>query len=409
MKKEYLDLAYAFRKSKIWKKIYEEELFAVRLPKARGKKKDEIGYCVIMGRNGEHLCLAVYIGDKGFSTLRELMSGEHEGLAGLLSQDCIQCSMETREEMEEEELEELRAYCQASGKPFRAPFPRFARFMPHCFPWFIRKPSDWQAIAEALRVVNGMAAVMTEQGKEALGLRPVKIGLAGQAYGAEQMSLIHSLPTEEVTIPLYSLVGEELKAERIPLPPCREKNYPKPARINDIAVAKMMKSPQVGTLQCEVIRASAPVEGDPPYVPALLMTVDEAGMVHTPALGHGPEYDPDDMLEQFIASLEGSYPANIRVRTEETRALLEGFCSRAKIRLETSGNMDLLDKAAASLEESMMNGADEDGMVEETIRMLEAMPEEAIREMPDFILNQLMSMTDLLPEALINKLQRAMK
>ena len=57
---------------------------------------------------------------------------------------------------------------------------------------------------------------MAEQGKEALDLRPVKIGLAGQAYGAEQMSLIHSLPTEEVTIPLYSLVGEELKAERIP-------------------------------------------------------------------------------------------------------------------------------------------------------------------------------------------------
>ena len=52
MKKEYLDLAYAFRKSKIWKKIYEEELFAVRLPKARGKKKDEIGYCVIMAKRG---------------------------------------------------------------------------------------------------------------------------------------------------------------------------------------------------------------------------------------------------------------------------------------------------------------------------------------------------------------------
>lgn len=409
MKKEYLDLAYAFRKSKIWKKIYEEELFAVRLPKPRGKKKDEIGYCVIMGRNGEHLCLAVYIGDEGFSTLRELMSGEHESLAELLTQDCIQCSLERREEMEEEELEELRAYCQASGAPFRAPYPRFTRFTPHCLPWFIRKPSDWQAIAEALRVVNRMAEVIAEQGKEALGLRPVEIGLADQAYGAEQLSLIQSLPTEVVTIPLYSLEKGELNAEQIPLPPCREKNYPKPARINDIAVAKMMKNRQGGTLQCEVIRASAPVEGDPPYVPALLIAVDKAGMVGTPAVGQGPEYDPDDLLEQFIASLEGSYPACIRVRTEETLALLEGFCARAKIRLETSGNMDLLDEAVANMEERMMDGAGVDGMVEETIRMLEAMPEEAIREMPDFILDQLLSMTDLLPEALIRKLQRAMK
>ena len=82
MKKEYLDLAYAFRKSKIWKKIYEEELFAVRLPKARGKKKDEIGYCVIMGRNGEHLCLAVYMAIRDFPPCANLCRGSTRAWRG---------------------------------------------------------------------------------------------------------------------------------------------------------------------------------------------------------------------------------------------------------------------------------------------------------------------------------------
>ena len=46
MDRELLDLGYRFRNTKLWKTIYEDELFAVQL------RNRQIGYCSLMGRNG---------------------------------------------------------------------------------------------------------------------------------------------------------------------------------------------------------------------------------------------------------------------------------------------------------------------------------------------------------------------
>ena len=87
------------------------------------------------------MALGLYIGSAGFSTYRELISRssriEAQNPAELLTQDCIQCSIEKRDQFSPEEMAELKDYCNASGTPFRAPFPQFARFYPYCVPWHI--------------------------------------------------------------------------------------------------------------------------------------------------------------------------------------------------------------------------------------------------------------------------------
>ena len=45
------DLAFAYKKSKLWKRLYDSELFAVRLPNGK------TGYCSVMGMLGEHNAL----------------------------------------------------------------------------------------------------------------------------------------------------------------------------------------------------------------------------------------------------------------------------------------------------------------------------------------------------------------
>ena len=78
MDRELLDLGYRFRNTKLWKTIYEDELFAVQL------RNRQIGYCSLMGRNGEHMALGLYIGSAGFSTYREVIqdrSTESRGIA----------------------------------------------------------------------------------------------------------------------------------------------------------------------------------------------------------------------------------------------------------------------------------------------------------------------------------------
>ncbi|WP_434089188.1 DUF7309 domain-containing protein, partial [Exiguobacterium indicum] len=133
------DLAYTFKKSKLWQLIREQQVFAVRLPDG------QIGYCLIMGQNGEHMALSLHIGAEGFSSYRRL-NGMDQGpitYEEMLQQDCIQCSIEKRDQLSPEELNELRSYCEDRGIPFRAPFPQFARYKRYCVPWTITDDSDW--------------------------------------------------------------------------------------------------------------------------------------------------------------------------------------------------------------------------------------------------------------------------
>ena len=56
MNKRLCDLAYQFRNSKIWKRVCEDELFAVPLDDG------SVAYCEIAGSEGEDRALTVYIG-----------------------------------------------------------------------------------------------------------------------------------------------------------------------------------------------------------------------------------------------------------------------------------------------------------------------------------------------------------
>ena len=56
------ETAFRFKSEKLWKKLYDNQIFAVQL------SNGEIGYCTIMGALGEHLALGLYIGEKGYQT-----------------------------------------------------------------------------------------------------------------------------------------------------------------------------------------------------------------------------------------------------------------------------------------------------------------------------------------------------
>lgn len=408
-KTHYNDLGYAFRNSKIWKQLYEEEVFAVKLP----LKGNPIGYCCVMGRDGEHMALAVYIGSEGFTTYRIIANSDSDhiqgGVPGMFKQDCIQCSVEQRDMFDPDELDALRKYCEKSGTPFRAPFPQFTRYYPYSVPWNVEKTDDWNAIETALIVVGKLAAEIKNQGKAALGLRPIAVGLHDQAYATEQLSLFGDPADEAVTIPLYSIVDGQLVMERIPLPPYTEKKPAAPTKINEIAVAKLMQKKQRSTLECEIIRMPNPVDGDPPYFPAVTMTVDENGYAITPVITEGRMYDPDEMINHFIDSLGEIYPKTIKVRTEETRILLEPFCKTARIRLEETDDMDLLDEAVESMIDYMLGDDDEeeDVDIEDIIDMLDKLTVEQILMLPDPLLDQIIEAAEFFPDDIVRKIKKA--
>ena len=60
------ELAFAYKKTKLWKILWESELFAVKFSDGR------IGYISIMGNLGEYCALGLYIGEEGLNSGAEL-------------------------------------------------------------------------------------------------------------------------------------------------------------------------------------------------------------------------------------------------------------------------------------------------------------------------------------------------
>lgn len=429
-KSRYFDLAYQFRKSKIWKTVYEQELFAVKLPgysSRKGNTEDNIAYCLLMGRGGDHTALAVYIGGEGFSTLRKLVGGDFEQMEDpsslILTQDCIQCSLEKKEQFTREGLEELRGYCKRSGNPFRTPYPQFTRFRPYCVPWEVTEKSDWEAVEAALRVVVELAQQLRKSSKAALGLYPVDLTLHDETNAPYQVGMFDNPKDGAVAIPLFSFEGGKLVSEPVALPPYQETAVSPPPHVNEIAVAKIAKRRKKGALECEIIRVPEPIggesEGEAPYLPAMLLSVQSDGQVLRPIFGRGAVYDSTDLLDCFIESMCDEYPRTIKVRTEETRALLADFCTLAKIRLEVKEHLDLMEEVMGHLEEFLRFGEDEsfgedeeigevnDEEMIEMMNLLQSMSIQQLRMMPKSMLEELLEAEEFLPPELVRKLRKA--
>ena len=399
--KTLFNLAFAFKQSKIWKKVFEDELFAVDLD-------GEIGYCSLMGRNGQHTALAVYVGDQGFSSLRYLQEIDPGNITDLLSQDCVQCSLEKREEFTPEELAAIQAYCKEAGLSFRAPFPQFSRYYPNCVPTPVTDKADWQHLRTALRVVNALAELLQDHTKEELGLRSIVFDTAGEAYAGAWMPSGALSYNPRVTIPLYRLKKYEIQGSLIPLPPYSERLPMPPTHVNEIALSRLKKLPQAGVYQCRIIRVPEPVEGKPPYLPALLLAVDEdTGLVLEPATAEGANYDSDALLNEFLTNLVSQkvYPAAILVNTEETRVLLADFCAKAGIRLEITEDLPELEEAIDAMNERFHSSSTPRSL-DEVFARLNQLSVSELADLPEAMLTQLrmLAAAGQLPDALRKKL-----
>lgn len=56
------ELAFEYKKAKLWKALWDAELFAIKLSGGR------IGYVSVAGARGDYCALALYIGKRGLGT-----------------------------------------------------------------------------------------------------------------------------------------------------------------------------------------------------------------------------------------------------------------------------------------------------------------------------------------------------
>jgi hypothetical protein len=360
------DIALQYKNTKLWKQLGDTELFALEL------SNGETGYCSVMGELGEHIALALYIGRNGLDSYRNMFEAQaaHSAMAQrelMLSQDCLQCSFENKDELSPHEIEEVMRYSQARGITFRGrkSFPQFQRFRPAHYPWLLKDKEDEKLLYEALSAALLVAAKLKEESKYFFGF------LNDAPYN-------RSIPFLERGRHGYTL-------NKIDLPPRQKINYPSPPVRDELLVARLKQKKKFGAAwACEVAMFPSPISDeaanddgivelpeDAPFFPFMLLTADcKSELIVSSELV--PDYDSG--AEELVTALaramnEHGIPSELQVRDKRTERLLSAFAGQLGIKIVRRAELPLLD----DIEEDMLAqvAADQTGNEDETEQVFE--------------------------------------
>lgn len=397
------DIAFRYKKAGIWKKLWDSEVFAIKL------KNGEIGYISIMGKNGEYNALGLYIGEAGFGSYRGLANlggptgspfRDHELI---LQQNCLQAALEIKEDLMPEEVEEVKAYAKKndiklSGKNA---YPQFIKYEPGYHPWKVQTKEDIDSLYEAMLAACLLADILKTVSPEAMG--------------------IISINPYTQTVPLFEINGQELiEAGFTSLPGDLEEHYDYAVADNQIALASVKKLPRKGIWETELICMMDPVQNSPeetPYYPFLLLVVESKSfyMLPVPIVEHA-EKNPQKVLQAYANAWksQGCYPKEVRCRDERTYALLKDFSEKTDVKISIYKKaMPALDDAEDALLDHSL-GEDEDetlDMLEDAVDAILSMDKAELKMMPKQLLDELRLMIshNIFPRDIAEALEKKLK
>ena len=417
------ELAFRYKQTKLWKDMEDTEVFGVRL------SDGEIGYCCVMGMLGEHISLAVYVGDEGFQSFRELAFRENPddieepdfasvmlGASWAFRQSCLQCSFENRDDMEEWDVAEARKYAKAHKIQLRGAhsFPNFVKYMRYRVPLDIETPEDQRRICDALAGAIALSELLKTKSKAEIGLFPVD--------------------EETETLPLF-IPGEggyTLSETKVPEP--WEERWTEPAELDEESVAELRKLRKKGVYACEIFRFPGLIEeqedaDEAPYFPALLLCVEtKSGYLIATAPVTDYDIHPESLRDAFVKALmeNNVCPRAVKVRDEQTRVLLSDLCMKVGALLSVDEDLPALDDAKAEMLNMLHSGLfddedDEDDEdfdetdMEETISMvmdeMSRMSDQELKTLPREVVRQILDMAPFgfVPQDLQLRLRRLFK
>ena len=124
--KKLYKTAQEFQKLAPWKWMWDNDIFGVQHPET-----GEIEYCCVMGANGEFLGISLNHGAEGLEILQKVASGGfQDGTDMLAVQDCLITAFETKDYIEDEDLEIIDKISFKGSYPW----PKFRNYAPGYYP-----------------------------------------------------------------------------------------------------------------------------------------------------------------------------------------------------------------------------------------------------------------------------------
>ena len=293
-KRELYEAAGSYRASALWEKRSAVGLFAVKY--ADGA----IGYCVSTGGGDVPCTLSVYLGEEKLNTLvAEKMKKPGEKTSGV---ECLMCSFSGIEELMEAEMKQAQEAGLQEGI-----FPRFRRHEKRRLPWTIADEKELEYMRIALLAANEIAANDVET--------PEKGELIALSWDGEAFEWgIQKRP---------ELDGDAYERA----PELDEINFARLRRLETNKGAKII---------CDLIISDQPQEGEPPYFPAVLLLMNEAGVLEE--LRHsGADGSLDEMCLALVDYLlANGKPDMLIASNRRSKAYFEKVCRQISLPLVLS-------------------------------------------------------------------------
>jgi len=393
------ELAFQYKKAKLWKKLYDDEVFAVKLPDGK------TGYISIMGMAGDYNAIGLYVGREGFNSYRVIaniyMSGFESQLLYqecLLRQECLQCTFQNKSELSREEAAEVKDYASRNNITLRGrnSYPQFIKYKPGYCPWVIQAGQDEEYMEEALKASIALAGMLDGKSPQDIG-----IGRADKGSG---------------TTILLEPVENGYKISSTELPEALPEEYKIPGSFNDINVAKLKNTEKRGVWECELVQYPEPVRNSPeeiPHFPMMFLAAEaDTGFILPISPVEYFNESCDKMMDMVVEAflMQDICPKTIHVRDERSYYFLEGLCKKIKIKLVLQPELPSLDDAEEDLLEYVGNSEEEnlydimsvfDTLLEDEGKNLHNLPDAVVKQF------EILVQSGILPEEFSKKLNGA--
>lgn len=324
------DLADELYRLAPWQWMYEDQLIGLRHPHT-----GELAQISIMGVSGEHLCLALYLGEAALHRFNLIHAGlpggdelpQEDNLALILESRQLQVSFDGREQLSKAELAEIKKL----GRKYRGVnYPKFSSFHPGRCPMRIDEAeAEWllHALTQVLEVAPAIRAGHTS---------PQRRG----EHGPESLTReFHDGAWRTTWLPIDSRLYE----------------FPTPAPDAALA-AKVAQHPTRLHVECQfqIIPQSIGTRASAVYPYAVLSVDSESGFVFGMELASVEKQSHEALLasvpDHFLRMWDRNqiYPASLHVSTLATQAMLEKTAASLSIPLVLEDDLPALQEALSS-------------------------------------------------------------
>ncbi|MCD8006738.1 MAG: hypothetical protein LUF29_07200 [Oscillospiraceae bacterium] len=388
------DAAYRFRKSKLWGKICDTQIFAIKLPDG------EYGYVSIVRMAGNDYAIAIFVGEVGFNGYRRVLyhHDEFSDFEIVISQDCMQLCYSAKDYMLSDELKEAQAYMRKNNIRIDGDntYPKFMRIRPNCTPWKIDTAKDAMALIKAAEVSILLSDRIDEVGAQALGL--------------------NKIDKDTKNVSLFDVVDGELKICGLaPVPGDKEITYEYVKTTNQTTIDAVRNLPKSGIWDAQLVRIPHSCRSSPneaAYYPQILIMFNEEDKNFLPmSLMEGVNPDPQIILWDYAKCWrsENFYPKEIRCVDELTYAYLKDFSEKTDVLISLyKGDISAFHHAKEHFFYRLSDPAFEEA-VKEMEKMAELalkMPFDVFRKLPDEMIQTLHASLNFLPEDLAKRLEK---